>query len=136
MFLEGESRCPMPEAWYQSAEYWYGKTWTPERTDAQYPAITLKDKRNYNYYVSTNTKFNVAYARLKNLQFGYTIPQTLTSKAGLQKVRVYFSGEDLFEVHNTPNGWDPEENSGSITSYPFTRNYSFGIKDILLTWVW
>jgi hypothetical protein len=87
----------------------------------------LKDKRNYNYYVSTNTKFNVAYARLKNLQFGYTIPQTLTSKAGLQKVRVYFSGEDLFEVHNTPNGWDPEENSGSITSYPFTRNYSFGI---------
>ena len=127
MFLEGESRCPMPEAWYQSAEYWYGKTWTPERTDAQYPAITLKDKRNYNYYVSTNTKFNVAYARLKNLQFGYTIPQTLTSKAGLQKVRVYFSGEDLFEVHNTPNGWDPEENSGSITSYPFTRNYSFGI---------
>lgn len=127
MFLEGESRCPMPEAWYQSAEYWYGKTWTPERTDAQYPVITLKDKRNYNYYVSTNTKFNVAYARLKNLQFGYTIPQTLTSKAGLQKVRVYFSGEDLFEVHNTPNGWDPEENSGSITSYPFTRNYSFGI---------
>lgn len=53
----------------------------PGRTDAQYPAITLKDKRNYNYYVSTNTKFNVAYARLKNLQFGYTIPQTLTSKA-------------------------------------------------------
>ena len=40
---------------------------------------------------------------------------------------IYFSGEDLFEVHNTPNGWDPEENSGSITSYPFTRNYSFGI---------
>ena len=47
-------------------QYWYGKTWTPERTDAQYPAITLKDKRNYNYHVSTNTKFNVAYARLKN----------------------------------------------------------------------
>ena len=127
MFLEGETRCPMPEAWYQSAEYWYGKTWTAERTDAKYPAITLKDKRNYNYYVSTNTKFNVAYARLKNLQLGYTIPTNITTKAGLQKVRIYFSGEDLFEVHNTPSGWDPEEDSGSITSYPFTRNYSFGI---------
>lgn len=127
MFLTGETRCPMPEAWYQSAEYWYGKTWTTERTDAKYPAITLKDKRNYNYYVSTNTKFNVAYGRLKNLQLGYTIPSSMTTKVGLQKVRVYFSGEDLFEVHNTPGGWDPEDNDGSITSYPFTRNYSFGV---------
>ena len=127
MFLTGEARCPMPEAWYHSAEYWYGKTWTAERTDAKYPAITAKDKRNYNYYTSTNTKFNVAYARLKNLQLGYTIPTTLTSRIGLQKVRVYFSGEDLFEVHNTPGGWDPEDNDGSITSYPFTRNYSFGV---------
>ena len=84
MFLTGEARCPMPEAWYHSAEYWYGKTWTAERTDAKYPAITAKDKRNYNYYTSTNTKFNVAYARLKNLQLGYTIPTTLTSRIGLQ----------------------------------------------------
>lgn len=126
MFLEGEASKPMPEAWYQSAEYWYGKTWTAERTDAQYPAITLKSKRNYNYYVSTNTKHNVAYARLKNLQLGYTIPSALTTKIGLQKLRVYFSGEDLFEVHNTPGGWDPEEEGGYV-SYPFARNYSFGI---------
>ena len=69
----------------------------------------------------------MAYARLKNLQLGYTIPTNITAKAGLQKVRIYSSGEDLFEVHNTPSGWDPEEDSGSITSYPFTRNYSFGI---------
>ena len=127
MFLTGEARCPMPEAWYQSAEYWYGKTWTTERTDAKYPAATLKDKRNYNYYVSTNTKFNVAYARLKNIQFGYTIPQVLTEKINLQKVRFYFSGEDLFEIHNTPGGWDPEEDNGTYNSYPFTRNFAFGV---------
>ena len=65
IFLEGG---PVPDArgMVSIRQYWYGKTWTPERTDAQYPAITLKDKaKNYNYYVSTNTKFNVAYARLK-----------------------------------------------------------------------
>lgn len=126
MFLEGEASKPMPEAWYQSAEYWYGKTWTIDRTDAKYPAVTLKDKRNYNYYVSTNTKHNVAYARLKNLQLGYTIPIALTSRIGLSKVRLYFSGEDLFEIHNTPSGWDPEE-EGNYVSYPFVRNYSFGV---------
>lgn len=126
MFLEGEASKPMAEAWFQSAAYWYGKTWTVERTDAQYPAITSTSKRSYNYYYSTNTKHNVGYARLKNLQLGYTIPSSVTAKIGLQKLRVYFSGEDLFEIHNTPGGWDPEED-GQITSYPFARNYSFGV---------
>lgn len=126
MFLEDVANKPMAEAWFQSAAYWYGKTWTAERTDAQYPAITSTSKRGYNYYYSTNTKHNVGYARLKNLQLGYTIPSSVTAKIGLQKLRVYFSGEDLFEIHNTPGGWDPEED-GQITSYPFARNYSFGV---------
>lgn len=126
MFFQGEADKPFAQPWFQSAEYWYGKTWTPERTDAQYPAITLKSKRGYNYYVSTNTKHNVAYARMKNLQLGYTIPAAVTSKVGLQKLRVYFSGEDLFEIHNTPGGWDPEEN-GDYVTYPFARNFSFGV---------
>ncbi|GAA4317772.1 TonB-dependent receptor [Mucilaginibacter gynuensis] len=125
MFLEGEASMPFSQPWFQSASYWYGKTWTPERTDAKYPAITLTGKRSYNYAVSTNTKHNVAYVRMKNLQVGYTIPKRFTQKMKIDKIRLYFSGEDLFEFHNAPGGWDPEE-SGSYVSYPFTRNYSFG----------
>lgn len=126
MFLEGEASKPFAAPWYQSAEYWYGKTWTPERTDAKYPAITNDGKKDYNYYVSTNTKHNVAYVRLKNLQFGYTIPKKHLQKFKLEKIRVYFSGEDLFEIHNAPGGWDPEEGGGYV-SYPFARNYSLGV---------
>lgn len=125
MFLEGDASMPFSQPWFQSASYWYGKTWTPERTDAQYPAITMKGKRSYNYAVSTNTKHNVQYVRMKNLQVGYTIPKKYTQKLKIDKIRLYFSGEDLFEFHNAPGGWDPEE-SGSYVSYPFTRNYSFG----------
>lgn len=134
MFLEGEAKMPFPQPWYQSAEYWYGKTWTTERTDAQYPAITANDKRWYNYDYSSNTKHNVAYIRMKNLQVGYTIPKKYTQKIKLDRIRVYFSAEDLFEIHNAPKGWDPEDigirgegiEQPSIISYPFTRNFSFG----------
>ena len=126
MFLKDEADKPFSQPWFQSAEYWYGKTWTLERTDAKYPAITLKGKRDYNYYASSNTKHNVGYARMKNLQLGYTIPSSVTAKVGLEKLRVYFSGEDLFEIHNSPGGWDPEED-GSYTSYPFSRNFSLGV---------
>ncbi len=135
MFLAGDADKPFAQPWYQSAAYWYGKTWTKDRTDAKYPAITGKGKRGYNYYVSTNTKHNVAYARLKNLQIGYTIPKDIVSKIGLEKIRIYFSGEDLFEIHNSPGGWDPEDtgvlpdpipSNYSIISYPFARNFSLG----------
>lgn len=140
MFLEGEARMPFAEPWFQSDAYWYGKTWTAERTNAKYPAITNKDKKSYNYHPSTNTRHNVAYARMKNLQFGYTISKSVVSKIGLEKIRVYFSGEDLFEIHNSPAGWDPEElgtfkydnitgkvtKNHSLSFYPFSRNFSFG----------
>lgn len=129
MFLEGEASMPFYAPWYQSAEYWYGKTWTTERTDARYPAITNSNKKYYNYAVSTNTKHNVAYIRLKNLQFGYTLPKQLTQGVKLEKVRFYFSGEDLFEIHNAPGGWDPED-GGSYVSYPFARFYSLGVNVI------
>ena len=87
--------------------------------------IERRHQKNYNYDTSTNTVFNAAYVRMKNLQLGYTIPK-ITQKANLETIRVYFSGEDLFEFHNTPGGWDPEE-GGTYREYPFARNYSVGI---------
>ncbi len=126
MFLQGEADKPMAQPWFQSAAYWYGKTWTVDRTDAKYPEITLKEKRYYNYYNSTNTRFNVGYGRIKNVQIGYTLPESTITKLGIQKLRFYVSGENIAEIHNTPGGWDPEEN-GDYWSYPFTRNYSIGI---------
>jgi TonB-linked SusC/RagA family outer membrane protein len=126
MFLQGDAAMPFAQPWFQSPEYFYGKTWTPERTDAKYPAITLTGRRFYNYNASTNTRFKVGYVRMKNLQIGYTVPKKYIQKMKVDRVRFYFSGEDLFEVHNAPGGWDPEDDGG-IVAYPFTRNYSFGV---------
>lgn len=127
IFLEGDAQMPFNAPWYQSPEYWYGKTWTPERTNARYPEISNDgDRKNYNYARSTNTRHNIAFARLKNIQLGYTIPSVYTQKWKMERIRVYFSGEDIFEVHNAPGGWDPE-NGGNFTDYPFARNFSFGL---------
>lgn len=125
--LDGDASKPFNAPWYQSAEYWYGKTWTPERTNARFPEISNdNDRKGYNYAVSTNTRHNIAFARLKNIQLGYSIPKSYTQKLKMEKVRVYFSGEDIFEIHNAPGGWDPEDGGGFV-SYPFARNFSFGI---------
>ena len=79
----------------------------------------------------------MAYLRLKNLTFGYTLPQHLTRKIYLEKVRVYFSGENLFELINNTNGaFDPEINTGDGSmsngvfgrTDPMYRTISFGIQ--------
>ena len=92
--------------------------------------------RDYNYYYSDAwyRLQNGAYARLKNLTIGYTLPQALTAKKGIEKLRIYFTGNDLFEIKRNKDGYDPESTfadynggeSGAF-SYPFMRRFSFGI---------
>ncbi|MEI6946815.1 TonB-dependent receptor [Paraflavisolibacter sp. H34] len=116
--------------------------WTPSRTDAYYPRIsTTGTINNYNYYPSDWLMENGAYLRLKNVVLGYTLPKTLAQRAKLQKVRVYFSGNDLWEASNIRDGWDPESprgvsNSGDNNNngvatfsqrFPFYRNMTFGV---------
>lgn len=68
---------------------------------------------------------NAAYLRLKSLSVGYTIPQTLTQQWGIQKCRVYFSGENLLTFKHTPEGFDPELDDPY--KYPQQKSLSVGI---------
>lgn len=126
LFLEAEASRPFYQWWFDPLEYWYEKTWTADRINAKYPAITVDQARaGYNYATSDNTRFNAAYMRMKNMQIGYSLPAHLLKKVLAEKVRLYISGDDLFEIHNVPGGYDPE-NTGYYGSYPFTRIFSFG----------
>lgn len=70
---------------------------------------------------------NAAYARLKNLSIGYTLPKQLTQKVNLERVRVFFSGDNLCEISGLYKYYkvDPEGLGGQ--SYPLQRSYSFGL---------
>jgi TonB-linked SusC/RagA family outer membrane protein len=126
MMLTGINGVPYYYPWYDPARYFYGNTWSESNTNAKYPRLSFNNNIiQWDYKVSSHRIINAAYARLKNLQIGYTIPQYLTSKVNIKKVRVYFSGTDLFEIHHLPKGYDPEDPK-EADQYPFTRFYSFG----------
>ncbi len=84
--------------------------WTPTNPNAKWPKLSENgsaDNAN-NYRTGSDIfLFNAAYARLKNLQIGYTIPQRITSKAGMSKVRIYFTGQNLITLTNL-SFFDPE----------------------------
>lgn len=99
--------------------------WTPENTGARYPRILNKDDGTHNYQQSDYWMINAGYFRMKNLQIGYTIPREILRSAGFDRVRVYFSANNLFTVSDFVPGMDPE--SDKSVSYPFARTYSFGL---------
>lgn len=106
-----------------------GKTWTEDNPNAEFPRLTVYRERSAWNYVNNDFMLqNNRYIRLKSLVVGYTLPQMWTRKAKLEKVRFYFSGNDLWEATSIKDGFDPEMGEMSQNSgYPFSRTWSFGI---------
>lgn len=103
--------------------------WTQERpNNAKHPRLYY-DNLGGNKNTRSNSYFlqNASYFRLKNLTLGYTLPKFLTDKVKMSRVRIYFSGDNLFTVTNF-YGLDPErEGDGRATVYPQNKIYSFGL---------
>ncbi len=99
--------------------------WTPENPDASYPRLTF----NYpnNEQVSDYWMLNAAYLRMKNLQFGYSLPTHLLDKISISQCRVYFSGQNLLTFDNFLDGFDVEAPVGDSGYYPMVKTFTFGI---------
>ncbi|MDE6423777.1 MAG: TonB-dependent receptor [Muribaculaceae bacterium] len=89
---------------------------------------------NYLYSDAWYRLQNMAYCRLKNLTVGYTLPVLWTSKIGIEKVRLYFTGTDLFTIRVNKDKTDPENmatnplgGTSGANAYPFYRSYTIGL---------
>lgn len=106
-----------------------GKTWTPGSGNNDYTVMSRDNNFNrFNYQNSDVSVQNNRYVRLKNLVVGYTLPHTITSKVGVEKFRVYFSGDDLWEWSKIKDGYDPEYGEGSNNIFPLCRMLNFGVE--------
>ena len=105
-----------------------GKMWSEENPNAEY-AIASRDAafNRWNYQNKDVSVQNNKYIRLKSLVVGYTLPKVWTSKAGINKLRVYFSGDDLWEWTKVKDGYDPEYGEASNNTFPFSRQITFGV---------
>ncbi|MBK7627941.1 MAG: TonB-dependent receptor [Bacteroidales bacterium] len=107
-------------------------SWTPSNPGARVPIAN--NKSNF----STNTQscsFYIedgSYLRLKNLQIGYTIPESVTSKVNIKSLRMYVQGVNLFTMTKY-SGLDPElggdDRSFGIDAgnYPLVKQLLFGL---------
>jgi hypothetical protein len=69
---------------------------------------------------------DASYLRVKNIALGYTLPRKLTDKVGIDRLRVYVTGENLFTFHHIEvQGIDPERFDNVY--YPFMKVVSLGL---------
>jgi len=137
---------------YNNVPLWHlGNMWTPDNTDAYLPRTMSRAASN-----ATNrelgvaqTKYlqNVAYIRLKNIQIGYDLPKNLVSKIGINNLRVYFSGEDLWSYsplykiigrgHMDVGNIGPRDQivrpgaGADGFNYPIMKSFTFGLSIII-----
>lgn len=118
--------------------------WTPDNQDTDVPAFT---KQSVRAAAGLTSKINVgdsrvsrwvedaSYLRVKNVTLAYNLPRALTERVGLNRVRVYGTGTNLFTVTDY-TGYDPEVSSFNnndamigidFASYPTSRTVTFGL---------
>ncbi|GGZ12980.1 SusC/RagA family TonB-linked outer membrane protein [Echinicola pacifica] len=103
--------------------------WTEENPSTTMPRMywgwndSGKISRTSSYYLQ-----DASYMRLKNLVVGYSFSEHLIEKLNLSKLRLYFSGDNLFTFTQYP-GLDPERaGNGNFVNYPQNKIYSLGVQ--------
>ena len=101
--------------------------WSPENPNSTIPRLQFGDT----YTNATSDRFltSASYLSLQNVNLGYTLPVGITRSWGIEKVRFYFAGENLF-LWSKRQGLDPRQSiTGSVSSsyYAPMRTLSGGI---------
>lgn len=107
-------------------------SWTPERPNATTPIAENVSNFSTNTESSSYYIENGSYLRARTMQLGYTLPSNILNKTGIERLRVYVQGANLFTITNY-SGLDPEL-GGSATArgidfgnYPIVRQLLIGV---------
>lgn len=106
-----------------SFRYW-ADSWSPENPGGKYPGYRVTNYRT-RYDESTLFLMNNSFLRVKNINVSYTLPKSVFQKAGLNNVRLFVTGSNLFMIYSKNDIYDPEMNN--IQSYPMMKSFSFGL---------
>lgn len=108
--------------------------WTAENPSTTEPRVTSTDP-NQNYLYSDRYIEDGSYIRLKNIQLGYTLPNKISTKFGVNSLRIYVSADNLLTITDY-SGFDPEignyngqalQAGVDFASYPQARTFITGI---------
>lgn len=123
--------------------YMMENVWTPDKPDAYFPRyrgyVALQGTRELAVQ-QTRYLQNAAYARLKNVNITWSLPQEWANRIKMSSAKIYLTGQNLLTftpMHKYAKNFDPEvidgsdpevnANSGNGYAYPMLKSYSIGL---------
>ena len=107
----------------------YSNYWHSERNNSSTALVPRPSGSSTNWLYSDYRNHNTAYVRLKNMSLGYELPNLLLSEIGVERLRIYVAGTNLFTLSTLDKyGIDPEmpEGYGIGVYYPQQFTMSLG----------
>ena len=137
LFMQGMAGNEVFMAWFRTDRklsnkpaFFFDDRWTAPGDNASMPKA---DNTSDYLYRSDLVVQDASYMRIKQIQLGYTLPKSLTSNWGLERVRAYMSLDDYF-TFTKYKGMDPEAGSSEDNRqgidkglYPTTKKVMFGL---------
>ena len=113
----------------------YLDMWSPSNTESDIPRLVVGDPNGNANKPSALFLEDASYMRLRQLEFGYTLPKTITSRMGIDRLRLYTRAENLFTLTKY-TGYDPSiagsrdifRNGVDINTYPFAKQFFIGLQ--------
>ena len=122
------------QAWNVETVGHYEDRWREDNPDpnAYWPVLTHPSANRWipnKEMTIPNNRYlqNAAYIRLKNLTLGYTFPKEWLQKAGIQRLRIFYSGDNLFCASGLYKYYNVDPENLGAHKYPFQRFNSFGL---------
>jgi hypothetical protein len=99
--------------------------WNQPGDITDFPRLTIANNSFNNR--STRWLFKNDYVRMRNISFGYNLPDSAISKYGISKLRFYILGENMF-TWQSHTGIDPEQSFNGLTANrsPLQQTLTFG----------
>ncbi len=102
---------------------WITGTWPASRLTQDMGSFYTRDSEIW--------RKDASFARLKTLELGYTFDQKILKKIGINKLRTYVNGNNLFTITDAfVKPFDPEKIAGNYSAglnYPISKTYNFGL---------
>lgn len=103
--------------------------WTPENTNSKIPMLRFDSA--WDGYESSFWMHRIDFLKLKNLQLGYTFPESISSKLGMKRLYLYANASNVFTImwKKGYEGYDPERSTFDAggSYYPSPRIFTFGL---------
>lgn len=126
VMLHANARRVQGRAEESTYRFWSDR-WTPQNTDAAYPAARRYGWPPTDFPPSSWFMRSGSFVRLRNVNLSYDFPKAMTNRLRMKTVRLFYNGTNLALLYDKIGDWNYDPELNNIRAYPMMATHSLGL---------